>query len=132
MSAYESVFFFQAEDGIRDGDRPLCHQWGRRFGTLDTSMGTAWNSWPVDGSGASTVAGLSTQRFVCFFITKSRGSAITGPIKEPGNTREAAAKPLSEMRDKACSPLRSDEKTSSSRDAFAKGPAYEKQGEKDS
>ncbi len=50
-----------ADSLVNDGDRPLSGQWGRYFGTLDTSVGTSRNSWPVYGSGISTGAGLSTQ-----------------------------------------------------------------------
>jgi transposase len=50
-----------ADSFNHDGDRPLSAQWGSYFGTLDTSVGTCWNSWPISGSGISTGAGLSTQ-----------------------------------------------------------------------
>lgn len=64
----ESSFLRRAtvDSFFKDGDRPLVPQWGRHVGTLDTSVGTIWNSWPVDGSSVSTVARLSAQRRCSF------------------------------------------------------------------
>lgn len=65
------------------GDRPLSGQWGRYFGTLDTSVGTLRNSWPVYGSGISTSAGLSTQNRIAWIVgSHGRKNAMTRRTKQ--------------------------------------------------
>jgi hypothetical protein len=46
-----------------DGDRPLAAQWGRYFGTLDTSVGTCTELLACLWSGISTGIGLSTKAY---------------------------------------------------------------------
>jgi hypothetical protein len=67
----ESSFLRRAtvDPFFQSGERPLVPQWGRHVGTLDTSMGTVGNSWPVDGSSVSTVACLSSHRWFRCCIT---------------------------------------------------------------
>src|SRR6266496_2973022 len=72
-----------ADSFVKSGDRPLIPQWGRYFGTPDTSVGTLRNSWPVSGSGISTGAGLSTQaRMSCMSGSRGRRSPMTRRAKQ--------------------------------------------------
>src|SRR5215813_4807653 len=71
-----------ADSFQQGGDRPLRPQWGRYFGTPDTSVGTSRNPWPVYGSGISTGTGLSTQeQMPCFVGSRGRSTFMTRRVK---------------------------------------------------